>query len=134
MFELATVGKFMEHIQEGETQDCTKNGVCSQCGACCGNVLPLSEKEKLEIHRYIRAHNIQEQKTILPLSIPVYDMMCPFLDRSRSDKKCRIYEVRPAICRAYLCSKTKFDMVADGYLLMERRKATDMRAEFFGMK
>ena len=29
----------------------TVNGKCSQCGACCSDLLPMSEKEIREIHR-----------------------------------------------------------------------------------
>jgi Fe-S-cluster containining protein len=32
-------------------------------------------------------------------------MICPFCDLAKEKDKCRIYEVRPRVCRTYICSK-----------------------------
>ena len=81
----------------------TKGGKCSGCGGCCSNLLPMSQKEVDVIHRYIKKHHIKECKHLLPVATPALDMTCPFRD---NDKKiCTIYEVRPDICKKFICDK-----------------------------
>lgn len=81
----------------------TKGGKCSGCGGCCSNLLPMSQKEVDAIHRYIKKHNIKECKHLLPVAKPAFDMTCPFLDTGKSCEKCRIYPVRPEICKQFIC-------------------------------
>lgn len=33
------------------------------------------------------------------------DFLCPFLNTNKEKEKCMIYEVRPNICKSYLCSE-----------------------------
>jgi Fe-S-cluster containining protein len=85
--------------------DFTNNGKCSGCGSCCSRYLPMSQKEINQIHRYINKHQIKQQKQICNiLAKPTRDMTCPFLDLNKKNKKCTIYEVRPLVCREFLCT------------------------------
>lgn len=123
--------KYMEHVMEHKTYDYTVNGECCQCGECCGNILPLTEKEKKEIRRYIKANGIKERREMIPLAEPVYDMTCPFLQPRKKDHKCSIYEVRPEICRAYRCDKSPIEII-NTELLNGERHVVNMREEFYG--
>lgn len=84
----------------------TDHGQCTGCGKCCMNFLPLTTNDMSRIQKYIKKHGVQPINRINP-TIPArqIDAMCPFLDESRLDgKKCTIYNVRPFICRHYICS------------------------------
>lgn len=62
-----------------------KDGKCSQCGNCCSNLLPMSQKEIDVIRRYIRKKHIKECRHIAPATV-AYDMTCPFLDTGKVAK------------------------------------------------
>ena len=81
--------------------DYTIKGKCSNCGACCGDLVMISKKEIEIIKKYIEKNQIEEQpyrfyngKIILT---------CPF--RDEENKKCTIYPVRPSICKEFKCDK-----------------------------
>ena len=109
----------------------TKGGICSNCGQCCSNFLPMDHQEIDRIRRYIKKHNI----TAVPVSVPYSDrfsliLHCPFRDDSQ--KRCLIYPVRPGICKSFQCDKE------ESVIFAERSKAhlksggyeVDMRATF----
>lgn len=100
---LEQVRKDMEH----GVYDMTDNGKCTGCGNCCSNLLPMTEKEINTIRQYIKKHHIKECKHGIPLAEPVIDLTCPFLDDSKKTEKCRIYEVRPHICREFICCQSE---------------------------
>lgn len=80
-----------------------KDGKCSNCGECCSNILPLTQKEIKQIKKYIYAHNIKPcEHTVNVLRQKPVDMVCPF--RDNVNKCCTIYPVRPLVCRLYMCS------------------------------
>ena len=108
--------------------DFTTDGACSQCGQCCGDILPLSQKEIDQIRRYVRKNGIKAEVHCPPTVAPVADYTCPF--RNEMLKKCNIYEIRPLICRDFICSKPPTD--ADKLLFSDKRKAISMRKTFFG--
>lgn len=108
----------------------TVNGKCSQCGACCSDLLPMSEKEIREIHRFINKNGITECKHLLPTANPCMDMTCPFLDTDKKSEKCIIYPVRPAICRQFICDSEK-RAKHNRELLKQTRRIVDVRREFF---
>lgn len=87
----------------GGVTDLTDNGECTGCGACCGSMLPVSAEEIRTIQRYVKRHGIKPYVDRGPWSNFDFDLTCPFLDRGKKDKKCRIYEVRPFICRMFNC-------------------------------
>lgn len=81
-----------------EIVDFTKNGKCSGCGECCSDLLPVTKSELEVIRRYVKQHNIKSQ---VPALVNGFYTICPF----RSTTGCVIYEVRPQICRSFICNK-----------------------------
>lgn len=76
--------------------DLTDNGKCTGCGTCCSCILPMSRKEISKIRGYIKRHGIKIHTTL-------DDLECPFMDKEKKTKRCKIYPVRPGICRAFKC-------------------------------
>ena len=100
------IKSLFEVLEDRSVTDFTVDGKCSNCGACCANLLHLTENEK-----------------------PV-DMTCHF--RSDSERKCLIYSVRPLICRRFQCNRTPAQVIAGGEFFHSTQKLVDMREEFFG--
>lgn len=83
--------------------DLTCNGVCSQCGNCCTNMLPLTEKEFKQLKSIVKRTKMKPHTFNNVLMVtPAIDMTCPFLD---NNNKCRIYNERPTVCRSFICSE-----------------------------
>ena len=117
----------LEDMRNG-TYDMTDSGACIQCGACCSNLLPMTDKEIRRIRGYIKKHQIKEYKHLIPVSNAVADMTCPFMDDSKQKEKCRIHPVRPEICAQFICSpdnRKPFVFKDNDYRLI------DVRNEFF---
>jgi Fe-S-cluster containining protein len=80
------------------------DGKCSECGACCSSLLPVTQKEINTIKVYCKNHNIKVEKHgMFAMANPVLDLTCPFLDDTKPNHKCLIYAVRPKICRIFTC-------------------------------
>ena len=126
---LGTLQEIMEDMERG-IYDFTKDGECSNCGQCCSRFLPISAKEVKTIKRYIKKHHIKEQKHLFPIYLAVEDWTCPF--RSETERKCLIYEVRPAICRDFRCDKPAKQIKASKDMYHGKYQVVDMRSEFFG--
>lgn len=129
---ISNVGKMLLDVSHGP-YDLTHKGKCSGCGACCTNILPLSNNEIRSIKYYIKKNNIKEQIHILNVMAekPVLDMTCPFLN-NQDNNRCTIYEVRPEICREFKCDEALFDN--DGAKLinfMNNKKNYNVRETFF---
>ena len=107
--------------------DFTINGKCSQCGQCCSNLLPLSDKEIARIKAYIMKHGIKEQRHNALMTV---DMTCPF--RDERNKKCLIYDIRPKICRVFQCNQERDEIVANKMRMHGVNNVVLMRNEFFG--
>ena len=123
--------KFLKEAAEemnSGVYDFTDNGKCTQCGACCSNYLPMTQKEAAVIHRFVKKHDIKEFKHLFPVSNDTFDMTCPFMDDSKQKEKCRIYPVRPEICKQFICSKEKKPF--NGH--WQQYSVVDMRKEFYG--
>lgn len=111
--------------------DCSKDGHCSDCGQCCGNMLPVNFQEIERIRKYIRKHNIQPCQHFAPLAGYRGSMLCPFRDNTA--KRCTIYPVRPSICKSFFCGKTRDEILTDRAAAYKRSSLEiDMRATFFG--
>lgn len=126
-------GGFNEYrdVMSGGVTNLCKNGTCSQCGGCCGAVLPISDKEIREILRYIRVHNIKPvQHVVIPM-VDTIDLICPFCDTAKEKEKCRIYEVRPLICKLFQCNDPH-GALRHPELYEDRREAVNMWERFFG--
>lgn len=80
------LSEVLEDMRNG-TYDMTDNGVCTQCGACCSNLLPLTDKEIKRIRGYIKKHQIEEYKYMIPVSNVVIDMTCPLYGRFKAERE-----------------------------------------------
>ncbi|MBQ2857674.1 MAG: YkgJ family cysteine cluster protein [Bacteroidaceae bacterium] len=114
---------------QGGIRNFSQHGVCSNCGSCCGNILPVSKSEIKKIRKYITRHNITAQVRTAPIAAQLYDMICPF--RNEVEKKCMIYPVRPSICREFFCGG---DPAHNAKIKAEHEAypTVDMRSVFFG--
>lgn len=111
--------------------DKTNHGECSQCGACCSNALPMSKEEIGKIRKYIKENNIKEYKRVFPLKNPTINMTCPFMDDSKQKEKCRIYPVRPEICRQFICCPEKRKLFDFSKVNRSEIVMVNVREEFF---
>ena len=112
------------------TYNLTCNGKCIGCGQCCSNILPMTDEEIKTIRKYVKKYNIKENKHLIPFTEPIFDMTCPFLDDSKSCDKCKIYEVRPKICRDFICDPKQRPKLHLEWGL--KCKTVNVREEFFG--
>lgn len=123
---------FDELIQDMKNgvYDFTKDGKCSNCGECCSDILPVSLEEIRTIRKYIKKHGIAEQKHFSPTAVvPTFDLTCPF--RNNAERKCMIYEVRPAICREFQCDKPRKQIKMDRKKFHDLYMPISMRVTFF---
>ena len=81
------------------------NGKCVGCGNCCTELLPMTLKEVETIRKYVKEHKIKPYSEIFfeYNGAPSTNLMCPF--RDLETKTCRIYDVRPNICRKFKCNQ-----------------------------
>lgn len=107
----------------------TCNGKCSNCGECCSDILPIDQTEIKRIKKFIQKNDIKESKHLSMLDTRL-DLTCPF--RDNENKKCLIYEVRPDICRCFICSKLMPDIEHDKALFYSQKTTQSMRNVFFG--
>ena len=125
----------MEYLESPlEFVDLTNRGRCSNCGECCHtNFLPMNEQEVARIKRYIKKYRITDSLGYAPMVSKWQSMdYCPFRDEAQ--KRCKLYPVRPEICRRFLCN------LEDEVILQRRTEAherswwteRDLRATFFG--
>lgn len=117
-------------MNEKRITDFTVGGKCSNCGQCCGGVLPLRKADIANIHAYMRDHEIKEQHGNVMMG--GVDLSCPFRDDVRG--KCLVYEVRPEICRRFMCNYSLEDIMRVKHMFHERFDVVFMRSEFFGNK
>lgn len=109
-----------------EVLDFTVDGKCSNCGACCSNLLPLSRDEIKTIRQYVKKHHIKKAASGIPFNANI-SMICPFMDASK-EHKCRIYHIRPKICRFFYCNKKPS---ADEAMQMVDMEIVNMEKTFF---
>ena len=88
----------------------------------------MTQKEADVIQRFVKKHDIKEFKHLFPVSNDTFDMTFPFMDDSKQKEKCRIYSVRPEICKQFICSKEKKPF--NGH--WQQYSVVDMRKEFYG--
>lgn len=128
MMKFGALEDMLKEFSDG-TYDLTDNGKCTGCGSCCTNFLPMTEKEVSIIRRYIKRNNVKEQKHFIPSAAPTVDMTCPFLDDSKSCDKCLIYEVRPKVCRDFICRPSDRPTVDRNFT--KKCMVVDVRGEFY---
>lgn len=78
------------------------DGKCSECGECCGHLLPLSGADIKRLRRYLKKHPVKLQEKEVLVRCDLLNS-CPFLAKDRSTERCMIYPARPEICRLYNC-------------------------------
>lgn len=122
------INETYEHMNTG-LLDFTDNGKCKCCGECCGDLLPITDKEIAKIKEYMKTHNIKAHSHGNFLSMNVLDLTCPFMDSSK-ELKCTIYPVRPQICKMFSCHKENRKGIPIQYALSAH--AVSMRHTFFG--
>ena len=97
-----------------EVTDYTRNGACSRCGACCSNILPLTEADIETIRKYIYEHDTEPCLHAGDNSDIAIDFICPFLGTGEDGAAtCEIYDVRPFVCRLFLCSRADLSQLTD---------------------
>ena len=127
-----TFDSMIDDFKNG-TFNLTCNGKCTECGECCSNLLPMTDDEISVIKNYIKNNGIKEHSHIVaPLVTPTIDMTCPFLDDSKSCEKCTIYEVRPKICRDFICDPQQRPPVNMKWGM--KCRLVNLRKEFFSKK
>lgn len=104
----------------------TCNGKCSNCGQCCGDILHLSKQEIKRIDDYLKKHKVEPTPRCILFD---YDNTCPF--RDKTNKRCKIYEVRPDICRVYKCDKSPEVVARNRELNNKGKLPRSMRQLFF---
>lgn len=109
-----------------KTTNYTCKGNCSGCGNCCGDILHLSKNEIKKIAKYVKQNKIEATSRNILIA---YDNTCPF--RDNKDKKCKIYEIRPEICRVYKCDKTPEEVYRNREFNNERKLPRSMRSLFY---
>lgn len=125
---IGTIEQMIKDMEHG-VYDLTKDGKCSQCGQCCTNFLPMSEKELKTIKRHVKKHHIKPQKHLMPTVEPTLDFTYPL--RNDEEWKCMCYEVRPQICRSFLCSNPKNGILATKSEFHAKYRVVDMRKEIW---
>lgn len=116
-------------IVDNYTNNCI-DGVCSGCGECCVDLLPVTPAEISRIKEYVRKHNVKEHRQAPFYDPSVTDLSCPF--RNQQTKKCEVYPVRPYICRTFTCAKIREDAIRDRDLVHKERAVHSLRWEIFG--
>lgn len=66
---------------------------CRQCHQCCKQIMWF-KPEEINIRSYLKKHNLS-YITWSDEEFRAHDMNCPYLD----EDGCRIYPVRPIVCR-----------------------------------
>lgn len=119
---VGTLGEILDNMEEGVFNFCV-DGRCSECGQCCSALLPLSNKEIKNIKRYVDKKHLKPHKHGSVFSNEPFDLTCPFLDTSKKEHKCDIYQVRPEICRVFKCNQPPSKVKKNKELFWRTRKA-----------
>lgn len=124
-----TLEEMLSDMRNG-VYNLTDHGKCTQCGSCCSNLLPMTQNEIEKIKQHIKKNRIKEQVHGIPLAKPTLDLTCPFLDTGKKTEKCTIYDVRPSICRCFICSEPNGAM-KHKELWEGDYRVVNVRSEFF---
>ena len=96
----------------------TCNVKCSRCGQCCTIGIPITKEEELTIREYITKNNIKPENLFEGDNFYAF---CCFYDRK--NHKCKIYDVRPGICRSFQCNRN--------YKELEKEKIKNHKRAFW---
>lgn len=113
-------------MKDNDLTDFTVDGVCSCCGECCSNYLPLTVFEFNRLKSWVRRTKFKPE-----FIYDVLDITCPFLDKELS--RCVCYDIRPEICKIFTCHKAKLSKVKLSKPL-DKYRTYNLRADIFGDK
>lgn len=105
------------------------NHKCSGCGSCCGEYLPLRKKDEFRINDFLIANPDFKPSFSIHNDTKNLYVICPFLDEKTN--KCRIYDIRPYVCRDFKCDRNKELLKKKRY---EYAKNADYNGFFNGSK
>ena len=121
--------------------DYTQEGKCSGCGACCTNYLPTTSKELAVLRRWAKKNkftpsssedldidSVLTANTDAEVAAHVIDATCPFLDKKT--QKCVCYDVRPLICKLFLCRNPSQTLVT-APAKIRKAKIRNLRHDLF---
>ncbi len=117
---------FLRNYQEPTLTNYTNNGICSRCGECCSEFLPLDEKEMEEIEKYLRTHKVKRHNK------GKNNFRCPF--RNDEKKICEIYKVRPQICQVFKCDTPPMEAFKRRDVISLKKKPKSMSEVFYNDK
>lgn len=113
------------------TPNIAVDGRCQNCGECCTEILPLTQKELKRLKRYAKEHGLKEHfEASLFERKTTLDFTCPF--RDSFNKRCEVYPARPEICRSFICSRTQEAAIKNLERVTKGRKEYSLRSEIFG--
>lgn len=98
--------------KDNRIYDNTCNGECSRCGDCCGLFVPFNDDDLERIKTYVEKHNIKQFDRIDKLT-GAFKAHCCFYDEI--NKLCTIYEVRPYVCKDFICNRKNWKEKRDNY-------------------
>ena len=126
MPKMSNFEEFLRDMKHG-VYNFTDNGKCTCCGNCCTALLPVTKEELKAIKRYIKRKHI---KPVVHSEKADIDLTCPF--RNDAEKKCNVYEVRPAICWDFKCDKPQkmINETKEKYNYDNRFHTVNMRSIF----
>ena len=94
-----------------EISDNTINNKCSKCCGCCAPFIPFTNKEVKLIKQYVKKHKIPLKNR--NMSSGDFDGTCCFWDNN--SKMCLVYEVRPFVCRHFMCNNKNWLQDRENY-------------------
>lgn len=128
MFDIVRPGS--GKLMNRTVKDYSTDGACSGCGGCCTDFLPMNGAEVQRIKKYIQKHRIKARTVAYAPMLDTLDLTCPF--RNEAEKRCEIYDARPAICREFLCSRPKAEVEQLRERFDRERTIYSCREVFFG--
>ena len=94
-------------MKTSNISNCCDGRNCSKCGGCCTIGIPITRKEEKVIREYIKENNIEKEELIDKENNNFYADCC-FHDRKT--KLCKIYPVRPNICKSFKCCRKQSEL------------------------
>ena len=101
----------------------TINNQCSRCGQCCSPFIPFTKKELKKVKQYVKDKHIEKKERHIDENS--FDATCCFWDPQ--NKVCQVYEVRPFVCRHFICSDK--DWIANREIYAKRSTYNSIYAQ-----